>query len=176
MNELNKQRVLKVELQGRRPGKSSKLDHIRFAPIRLSRMKNFDLIFFSGSFVVLTPNLPGEPDNVRAASDGSGYWVAVNLARKDDTPSFYDYLADQPCSSESFIAFNEMVASYMNFLAENTGTLAFQNVAERVSEMRFVGVDEHYLDDLPLEKSKYQHESHADIWTSSRNLKMLPHY
>lgn len=38
--------------------------------------------------------MPGEPDNIRAASNNS-YWVAINLARNGSEKVLFDYLSNK---------------------------------------------------------------------------------
>lgn len=53
-----------------------------------------------GQYEVLTPELPGEPDNIRAGSNGT-YWVAINLARRGKEMTFYDYLANSVSKTQN---------------------------------------------------------------------------
>lgn len=48
----------------------------------------------AGNYTVFTPSMPGEPDNIRAASNNS-YWVAINLARNGSEKVLFDYLSNK---------------------------------------------------------------------------------
>lgn len=109
VNEMNRRRILQVTLDG-----ASK-----------------------GNYTVFTPSMPGEPDNIRAASNNS-YWVAINLARNGSEKVLFDYLSNKACATENFVKMNNLVAEYLRLVAQTTHRVDYIDVADRLSSYEFV--------------------------------------
>ncbi|OQR75177.1 adipocyte plasma membrane-associated protein-like [Tropilaelaps mercedesae] len=109
VNEMNKRRILQVTL-----AEASK-----------------------GEYKVFTPALPGEPDNIRAASNGN-YWVAINLARNGSQKVFYDYIANDKCATERYIKMNDFVVEYLRLVGKTTQREDYDRVADRLGSYQFI--------------------------------------